>query len=137
MKSTVNSWLGLAGFLIMIAKLCYVNGIFGDFVDNSMLVIDSAGPVSRKGMFQWFGFAGAFEWSPRDLLDQSVYSLQNSFVGSLPVEIVIPSVFRENEFQWIRLRSMPFPPSSSATDSMRRLVFLGDLSRYAVSSKAS
>ena len=121
----------------MVAQLRNVNGIFGDFVNNSMLIIDSARPVSRKGMLQCFWFAGAFEWSPHDLFYQFVDSSENFLVGALPVEIVLPGVFGENEFHSIRPLSMPLPSSSWAIDSIRRLVFLGERSRYAVSSKAS
>ena len=37
--------------LIVVAKLCYLNGFFCDFVNDSVLIVDSAGPIARKRMF--------------------------------------------------------------------------------------
>jgi hypothetical protein len=46
-----------------------MNGIIGDFINDSVLVIDSAGPVSRKGMFKGFGLSDTIEWISDDVLD--------------------------------------------------------------------
>ena len=114
-----------------------MNGVFCDFVNDSVLIVDSAGPVAGKSVLQRLELARALKRSAHDLFDQVVDSLEDFLVGALPVEIVLPSVFGEYEFHSIRLLSMPLPSSSWAIDSMRRLVFLGDRKRYAVSSNAS
>jgi hypothetical protein len=46
-----------------------MNGIAGDFINDSVLVTDAAGPVSRKGMFQRFRLSDTVEWISHDVLD--------------------------------------------------------------------
>jgi hypothetical protein len=102
-----------------------------------MFVIDATGPISGNRMFEGFRFSNAFEWITFGLFDQSVDAAEYFFIGFLPKQIVIPGVVRENELQSIRSFSVPWPFSSWATDSIKRLAFFGDRKRYAVSSRAS
>jgi hypothetical protein len=44
-------------------------------------------------MLQRFGLSGPFKGGALDLLDKLVDSFKDLLVGSLPMEIVIPSMF--------------------------------------------
>ena len=80
-------------------------------------------------MFQWFGFSNPFKWIAFDLFDEIVYSLEDFLVGFLPVQVIVPSVIREYEFQSKRPFSTPLPSSSWTMDSIKRLVFFGERNR--------
>ena len=114
-----------------------MNCILCDFVNDSVLIVDSAGPVIGKGVLKGLGLARALKRGAHDLFDQVVDSLEDFLVRALPVEIIIPGVIRENDLHSIRPLSVTLASWSWAIDSIRRLVFLGDRSRYAVSSRAS
>ena len=58
----------------MVAELRNENGILFDFVNQTMLLINSPGPIARQGIFEGFGFSFPFVWSSADFVDKSIYS---------------------------------------------------------------
>jgi hypothetical protein len=57
---------------VVIAKLGYMNRILGNFIDETMLVIDSTGPITRKCMFERFRLTNFLKWIAFCLLDEGV-----------------------------------------------------------------
>ena len=120
----------------MIPQLSYKNSILSRPVNNAVLVVDAAGPVTGEAMFERFGFAGTCEGLIHDHMDQPVDAVEHVFVGLWPVEVVLPGVPGKDQLHSASLRVLPPPRSSSAMDSRRRLAFFGTRRRYAVSSSA-
>lgn len=106
-----------------------MDGVPGDFVDHAMLVVDAAGPVSGKGMFQRFGFADAFKGIPLDLPDERVDAPEDVPVGFLPIKVVLPGVIGKDQLHSMSSLSVPDFSSSCVMDSTNRRVFLGERSR--------
>lgn len=69
----------------MVTKLSDENIAFLHFIDDSAFVVDTAGPIAGKAMFQRFGFTNAFKRRSLYFLDQGVDSLEDRFVGLLSV----------------------------------------------------
>lgn len=120
----------------MVSKLGDMNRIPGNFINETMLVVDAAGPVTRKRMFKRLWFSEPLKRVALRFLDECVYPTENFLVGFLPIKIVLPRVIRENELQSISALSVPSSFSSWDMDSIRRLMFFGERRRYAVSSRA-
>lgn len=120
----------------MISKLGDMNRIIGNFVNETMLVVDPTRPVTRKCVFEWLGFSDPLEWIPHGLFDEGIDATKDFFIRFLPVQVIIPGVIRENEFQSMRSLAVPSSFSSWDMDSIRRRVFFGERKRYAVSSSA-
>jgi len=55
-----------------------------------VLVVDSARPISGKGVFQRFRLTGAFEGSTHDFFNEAVNSTKDLFIGFLPIKIIFP-----------------------------------------------
>jgi hypothetical protein len=53
----------------MITQLGDINAFGGNFIDDSVFVIYSAGPVSGKGMFEGLWFTNALKRGAFDLFD--------------------------------------------------------------------
>ncbi len=51
----------------------YVVSLYG--INQSMFVVDTSGPISRKISLERFGFADTLEGCPKNFLDQLVGSL--------------------------------------------------------------
>ena len=96
----------------MITQLSDINGIGSHLVDDSVLVIDPARPVTRKSMLERLRFSNSFEWFVLDLLDEGVDAAKNLPVRLLPVQVILPSIIGKYEFQSDSSRSVPSPPSS-------------------------
>ena len=69
----------------MITELGYVNGIGGGLVNDSVFVVDAAGPVPGKGVFQGFRLSNSFKGIAFDFVDEFVDSSENLLVGFLPI----------------------------------------------------
>jgi len=121
----------------VISQLSNQNCIISNFVNKSMLVIDSPGPVAGKCMFQGFRFANTLKRVAFSFLNESVDTVKNFLISFLPIDVIVPGMIRKNELHSINSLSFPSPFSSWAIDSISRLVFLGDRNRYAVSSRDS
>jgi hypothetical protein len=76
-------------------------------------------------MLQGFRLAEAFKGSALRVFDEGIDAVEDFAVGLLPIEILLPGMFREDEFHSTNSRSVPPPDSNSATDARRRRAFLG------------
>jgi hypothetical protein len=121
---------------VMISALREKYGSAFDLVHETMLVIDSTRPIAREAVFEGLRFAESLKRRAGDVLDQVIDPLEELSIGALPIEVVVPGVFRKDDLHSISSFSEPRPDSSSAMDSSRRRAFLGLRSKYAVSSRA-
>lgn len=125
------------GESVVVTKGGNKKGVFKGFVNKSVFAVDAARPVARKGMFKGLGLSRPSKRGSSGFFDKGVDTPKDFFVGFLPVQIILPCVLGKDKLQSESFLSDPFPSSSWAMDSIRRRVFLGDLRRYAVSSRAS
>ena len=80
----------------MVAQLSYLNGIIGNFVNDSMFIIYTAGPISGECMFQRLGLADSFKWATLNLLYQGIYTVEDYFICPLPIKLVLPGMIRKD-----------------------------------------
>ncbi len=80
-------------------------------------------------MFKGLRFTNTLKGISFRIFNQGVYATECFFIGFLPKKIVAPSVVREEQLQSMSSFSIPFSFSSWAIDSIKRLVFFGDLKR--------
>ncbi len=113
----------------MVAQLGDVNCIFRYFINEPVFISDSSGPVAGKSMFKWFRFSNTLKWISFRFLDEGIDAPKNLFIGFLPKDIIIPGVVRKDELHSKSSFSVPLSFSSWAIDSIKRLVFFGDLKR--------
>ena len=113
----------------MISKLGHEERFVFDFINYSMFIIDSPGSIAGKTMFKWFRFSDPLERRVLDVFDKLIYSLQDLFISSLPVEVIFPGVLREDQIHSTRSLSVPAPDANSAMDSRSRRAFFGLRSR--------
>ncbi len=113
----------------MIAQLGNMKCIFGHFIYKPVLIINTPGPVTGKGVLKRFGFTNTFKRIAFGFLNESIDTMEDFFISFLPIDIVIPGVVRENELHSISSLSTPFSFSSWTMDSNSRLAFLGDRKR--------
>ena len=85
--------------LIVIAKLRDENAIVRYFVDQSVFIVDTSGPIARKPVFQCLGLADSLKRLALNLFDQCVDSFEYGFIGLLPMQVVLPCLAGEGEFQ--------------------------------------
>ena len=114
---------------VMVSQLRDMDCIFVKFIDKSVFIGNSPGPVAGKGMLQWFRLTNTFKGISFGLINKSIETSENFFIGFLPIEIVLPGVVGEDELHSTSSFSVPFPFSSWAMDSIKRLVFFGDRKR--------
>ena len=113
----------------MVSQLGDMNSIFKKFIDKTVFIIDTAGPVTRKSMFKGLRFTNTFKGISFNSFYQVIYAMEYFFIGFLPKQIVVPGVVREDQLHSMSSFSVPFSFSSWAIDSIKRLVFLGDRKR--------
>ena len=82
--------------LVMVAQLSYLNGIIGNSVNDSMFIIYTAGPISGECMLQRLGLANSFKWAALNLLYQGIYTVEDFFIGLLPIKVVLPGMIRKD-----------------------------------------
>ena len=87
-------------------------------------------------MFQWLWFANALEGVTRNAPNEQIYSFKQFFIRLLPVEVVFPCIFSEDQLHSVSSLVLPLPASSSVIDSISLRAFFGLLNKYAVSSSA-
>lgn len=102
-----------------------------------MFIVDTAGPVTGKRMFERLGLAKPFKWITLGFLYEGVNAAENFLIGFLPKQIVIPCMVGKDEVQSMSPLWAPSPFSSWTMDSIKRCAFFGERKRYAVSSRAS
>lgn len=69
-----------------------MDGIFGYAVYEAVFIVDAARPVARKRMFQGLGLSDALKRAALGRFKESIDTLENFSVGSLPEKVVIPRV---------------------------------------------
>jgi hypothetical protein len=70
-------------------------------------------PPAFQVTFQGFGFPSTLKWRTLTFLDEAVEAVKNAGVVSLPMQIILPSLIRENQVHGeVRLCSVPLPLSS-------------------------
>jgi len=109
----------------VIAKLGKKEGICLNLINNAMFLIDAPRPVARQAMFQRLGLTNTLERGTLDFFNENIDALEEFSVCALPIEIIFPSMLRENELHSTNSRSVPPPDSNSATDSRSRRAFFG------------
>lgn len=117
---------------MVVAACGHPDLIFGDLVDEPVLVGDPAGPVALEPMFEWLGCADALVAVAFDVLDQGVDPFEDLPVLGLPPQVV-PGVLVPDQLHSTRSRAVPLPDSSRSIEVSRRRPFSGLRSRYAVS----
>ncbi|KJS32253.1 MAG: hypothetical protein VR64_07715 [Desulfatitalea sp. BRH_c12] len=73
-----------------------MDSIIQNFVNDSMFIIYTARPVSRKCMFKWLRFSDSFKRIALNFFDQRVDSKEDFFIGFLPIKVVLPCMIRGN-----------------------------------------
>lgn len=82
-------------------------------------------------MFERFRFANPGVWISRDFLNQQIYARENPRIILLPIKVILPRIWRENEIHTagFNLRLRPLPRLSTSTALISRLAFAGERSR--------
>lgn len=76
----------------MVSKLGDMDGVFTYAVDEAVFVVDAAGPVSRKRVFQRLGLSDALKRAAFCLFNERVDASEDFSIGFLPEQIVVPGV---------------------------------------------
>lgn len=77
---------------IMITALGYQDGAVIDAIDEAVFGVDPPRPPAGQLMLQGFGLADTVEWIPIDVSDQHVDPFDYLRIGSLPIDVVFPSI---------------------------------------------
>jgi hypothetical protein len=83
---------------VVIPELGDKQSVIRDLVNDSVFLVDSAGPITGETVFEGLGFTDAFKRFSLGLLDELIDSIKDLFVGFLPVQIVFPGVLGEDQF---------------------------------------
>ena len=103
--SSLNAWSWGSRAVIhsvVIAQLGDQQAVASHLVDHPMFFVDPSLPETGKGMPERLRFAGPFEWGPAGFLDQGMDALEQLLIGGLPMEVVLPSLFREDQLHSAR-----------------------------------
>ena len=103
--------------------------VLGRPVHQPMLPVDPPGPPPRHPAPQRFRLTNSGKRRPRTFLDQDVHPFQQRPVRRLPVQILRPGPFAENQPHSSSSCSVPLPSSNSAIEANKRSAFAGLLSR--------
>jgi hypothetical protein len=66
--------------------------MLGNFINESMFIVDSPGPIAGEGMFQGFRFADSFKRVVLCFVDKGVDATKHFFVRFLPIDVIIPGM---------------------------------------------
>lgn len=105
----------------------------GNSVNHTMLIRDTAGPETRKGVLQRFGFPDPIIMASYSVPDQFVDSSDHFFIRLQPVLVILPSLGRENKIH-ASTRSLMFfltvfPEFRLSIEASKRFALAGDRSR--------
>jgi len=109
----------------VVSELCKMEGVFFNFVHDPVFICYATGPVPGQAMPEGLGLTSPFKGSALYFLNELVDTLKDLSVSPLPVEIIIPGMFGEDDLHSINCRSVPPPDSSSVMDSRSLRAFLG------------
>lgn len=115
----------------MITELCDQDVFSNHFVNNSMLGVDPAGPISLQRVFERFRLSDAAMRRAHDFFDKQIDSRNHVRIGPLPVQIIFPRLRREDEIHASSLifRLIPLPFLSVSIAPSRRRAFAGERKR--------
>ena len=77
-------------FSVMVSTLGNQQLIFSGFINQAMLLIDAARPVSFPVVSQRFRVSDTFEGVSAGFQDEAIDSLQYPDIGFLPVDVILP-----------------------------------------------
>ncbi len=80
----------------MVAQLGYLDRIGRYFVNDSMFIIDTAGPISGERVFQRLGLADSFKGAALNLMYKPVDAPKDFFIGLLPIKVILPGIIRKD-----------------------------------------
>lgn len=86
----------------MVSQLRQQQPVAFDFIDHPVFRVDAARPITRQRETQRLWFADAGKGIARRVLDQFVDAPRDLFVRLLPVQIILPRLFREDELHAAR-----------------------------------
>lgn len=102
-------------------------------INQAMLIRDTARPETRKSVLQGFRFPDPLVMVSHRVLDQFVDSSDHFFIRLQPVQVVFPSLGRENKIHAFARSLMPFlmffPALRLSIEASKRLALAGDRSR--------
>lgn len=70
------------------------NEVICNAVDEAVRIVYATAPKFCQIPFQRFGFSDSFVWRTFDIMYKLIYSLERFLVLSLPVKVIVPSLFR-------------------------------------------
>lgn len=70
---------------VVISQLRNQNCIIRNLINKPVFVIDSSGPVTGKGMSQWFRFANTLKRIAFGFLNEGIDTVQSLFFCFLPI----------------------------------------------------
>lgn len=92
---------GRIGKIVLLVIVCsaldYFNDFTFNFIDDSVIFINTATPIARKVVFEWFWFAKSLVTSSFNILYNGICFFQKLFVV-LKLEIISPSFIVPNFF---------------------------------------
>lgn len=117
-------------FCVVKPQLCDLQIPCGNSVNHTMLIRDTAGPETRKGVLQRFRFPDPIIMASHSVPDQFVDSSDHFFIRLL---VILPSLGRENKIH-ASTRSLMFfftvfPEFRLSIEASKRLALAGDRSR--------
>lgn len=131
-------------FFVMLFARKDIYCIISDFVNNSVLIIDSSRPIAGKFVLERLWLSYSDKWISGNVFYEIFDSLENLFVCGFPIVVVFVSRFiKSNDCNQHALRTnynaassifFTFPFSISLSPSRRISLFTGLLKRYSVSS---
>lgn len=74
----------------MIPELDDEKRIFFDLIDEPVFFVYSSGPITGEGMPQSLRFSFSLIRCSANILDEIIYSFENTLICSLPKEVVFP-----------------------------------------------
>ena len=80
-------------------------------------------------MLKRLWFTDTLKGVAQGLFNQAINAVKRSFICFLPIQIIFPGMFREDQFHSLSSRSVPLPLSSSATEASKRRAFFGARSK--------
>jgi len=80
-----------------------------DRINQPVFIINSTRPHTGQLVLEWFGLTDTGKRLALDCFDQFINALENAFVGSLPIKIIIPSRLPKTN-QHYRFRSIHAAP---------------------------
>ncbi len=118
----------ISDVLLLVMEAALSNGDLISFwdVEEAVFAGDSSRPVAAVVGFEWLWFSNPLKGISEGVSDDKIDSLNHSFVGFLPVKVVVPSIDEPNELHGSTSSpSTVFPSLKSTSDFSRRARLAG------------